>query len=90
MCAFWPVPVTAAGAVDIDPEIGRRILVVSSTEDPATPHADGIALAGLLGADLLTVEAARHTAVLTDRCADQAAAAVLGGDRIAPDTVCRA
>lgn len=90
VCAFWPVPVTAAGAVDIDPEIGRRILVVSSTEDPATPHADGIALAGLLGADLLTVEAARHTAVLTDRCADQAAAAVLGGDRIAPDTVCRA
>jgi len=92
VCAFWPVPVTATATdeVEIDPQIGARILVVSSTEDPATPHADGIALAEALGADLLTVDAARHTAVLTDPCADEAAAAVLGGDRIAPDTVCRA
>ena len=52
-----------------------RLLVVSTTGDPATPYAAGVALADALDARLLTVEGTRHGAVgLGWSCVDDAAA----------------
>ncbi|MGJ0120787.1 alpha/beta hydrolase [Williamsia sp. MIQD14] len=60
-CAFWPVPPTsqphriaAAGL--------PTTVVVSTTDDPATPYAAGVSLAGQLGARLMTFRGTQHTA----------------------------
>lgn len=62
-CDYWPVPPTMsphAPKVDGLP----RILVISTTHDPATPYEAGVKLAEALGASLLTVEGTHHTAYL--------------------------
>ena len=73
VCAFWPVkfdhshdPTSASG--------GPKVVVVSTTGDPATPYADGVALAKQLGASLITYNGAQHTVALNSdvSCVDDA------------------
>jgi hypothetical protein len=71
-CALWPTPpdplgpITAAGA--------PPILLVSTTGDPATPHASALAVAARMpSAVLLTREGEGHTVVFRgDPCVDGA------------------
>jgi pimeloyl-ACP methyl ester carboxylesterase len=62
-CVYWPVPPAGtphAPVVDGLP----KVLVISTTGDPATPYEAGVKLADELGAALLTVEGTNHTAYL--------------------------
>jgi pimeloyl-ACP methyl ester carboxylesterase len=60
-CSFWPVhPGEASHAVSA-PGL-PRVLVISTTGDPATPYLDGVHLAEQMHAALLTVEGTQHTA----------------------------
>lgn len=73
-CGLWPVPPTAARHVPHAPGL-PTVLVVSTTGDPATPYASGVALAAALDARLLTVEGTQHGAVgLGWSCVDDVAA----------------
>ncbi len=62
-CAVWPVPPTSKPhtpkATGLPP-----VLVVSTTNDPATPYQAGVDLAKALGGGLLTFEGTQHTAFL--------------------------
>ncbi len=51
-----------------------RVLVISTTQDPATPYQAGVDLADALGAALLTVDGTSHTAYLGigNTCVDDA------------------
>ncbi|MFC9895422.1 alpha/beta hydrolase [Nocardia sp. NPDC127579] len=78
VCAFWPVPnssqphrISVAGL--------PKVVVVSTTEDPATPYQAGVDLAQQLGASLITYRDARHTSALVagDECLDNAVVAYL-------------
>ncbi|NKR39958.1 alpha/beta hydrolase [Prescottella equi] len=63
-CAFWPVPNTGAPHA-IDPasvEGLPTLVVVSTTQDPATPYQAGVDLAKQLDAALVTYRGAQHTA----------------------------
>jgi pimeloyl-ACP methyl ester carboxylesterase len=72
LCALWPVPATPAPRAAA-PAAPGKVVVVSTTRDPATPYAAGVSLAGQLGAPLITFEGTQHTAVLGgDRCVDTA------------------
>jgi len=69
-CAFWPVPPTSTphkpSVTGLPP-----ILVVSTTNDPATPYQAGVDLAKELGGALLTFEGTQHTVVFEDdKCVD--------------------
>jgi pimeloyl-ACP methyl ester carboxylesterase len=71
-CDFWPVPPATpqpVGGVAGLP----RVLVISTTKDPATPYQDGVNLAKTLDAALLTVDGTNHTAYLGtgNQCVDQ-------------------
>jgi hypothetical protein len=70
-CAYWPVPPTSTAHV---PQVEGlpRVLVISTTHDPATPYQAGVDLAKALGAALLTVEGTTHTAYLGqgNKCVD--------------------
>lgn len=71
-CAFWPVPNTSQPHL---PNITGlpAVLVISTTNDPATPYEAGVALAKALGGALLTFEGTQHTAFLQDnKCVDDA------------------
>ncbi len=71
-CAYWPVPNTSEPHV---PNVQGlpKVLVVSTTGDPATPYDAGVALAKGLGGGLLTYEATQHTAFLQgNHCVDDA------------------
>jgi len=71
-CAYWPVePTSTAHAPEVDGL--PRILVVSTTNDPATPYQAGVNLAKALGASLLTVNGTNHTAYLNigSKCVDR-------------------
>jgi len=71
-CAFWPVPPTMTPHTP-DPKGLAKVLVISTTGDPATPYQDGVDLAKDLGAALLTVKGTRHTAYMLSgiSCADR-------------------
>lgn len=76
-CAYWPVPNTSEPHVPNVPGL-PKVLVISTTGDPATPYEAGVALAQGLGGALLTYEATQHTAFLKDnQCVDEAGAAYL-------------
>ncbi|TDV37545.1 alpha/beta hydrolase [Actinophytocola oryzae] len=71
-CAYWPVPNTSEPHVPNVPGL-PKVLVVSTTNDPATPYEAGVALAKGLGGGLLTYEATQHTAFLQgNKCVDEA------------------
>ena len=76
-CAYWPVANTSEPHVPNVPGL-PKVLVVSTTGDPATPYEAGVALAKGLGGGLLTYEATQHTAFLQgNACVDDAGAAYL-------------
>ena len=83
-CAFWPVPATttqhAASAPGLPP-----VLVVSTTNDPATPYQAGVDLAKQLGGALLTFNGTQHTVVFQgNTCVDDYAAAYLVDLKLPP------
>jgi pimeloyl-ACP methyl ester carboxylesterase len=70
-CAYWPVPNTSQPHL---PKVSGLppTLVVSTTNDPATPYQAGVSLAGALGGFLLTYQGTQHTAFLQGSdCVDQ-------------------
>jgi hypothetical protein len=74
LCTQWPVPATSTphriSAAGLPP-----VLVVSTTEDPATPYEAGVELADQLGGSLLTYRGTQHTVVLSGvPCVDTAVA----------------
>jgi pimeloyl-ACP methyl ester carboxylesterase len=76
-CAFWPVQPTGQPH---EPKVAGlpKLLVISTTGDPATPYHAGVNLAKALGASLLTVEGNNHTAFLQGKkCVDDAGTAYL-------------
>ncbi|MDO3648710.1 alpha/beta hydrolase [Nocardia mangyaensis] len=73
LCAAWPVPNTSDPHRVSAPGLPVTV-VVSTTDDPATPYQAGVDLAEQLGADLITFRGNRHTAALVagDQCLDSA------------------
>jgi pimeloyl-ACP methyl ester carboxylesterase len=83
-CAFWPVPPTSqphpVSVHDLPP-----VLVVSTTDDPATPYDAGVDLARQLGAGLLTFKGNQHTVVFHgEKCVDDYAATYLIDVKLPP------
>lgn len=63
VCAFWPVPPTGEPHTpDVDGI--PPVMVVSTTNDPATPYRAGVELARQLGGTLVSFEGTQHTVVL--------------------------
>jgi pimeloyl-ACP methyl ester carboxylesterase len=76
-CAFWPVPPTSEPH-ELSIEGLPPILVVSTTNDPATPYQAGVDLAKQLGGTLLTFEGTQHTVVFQGNpCVDDISAKYL-------------
>jgi predicted alpha/beta hydrolase family esterase len=63
MCTVWPVPPTGKPHTPSVPGLAP-VLVVSTTNDPATPYQAGVNLAKALGGSLLTFQGTQHTAFL--------------------------
>jgi pimeloyl-ACP methyl ester carboxylesterase len=87
-CAFWPVPSTGAPH---QPQVAGlpKVMVISTTGDPATPYQAGVNLAKSLGAGLLTVTGTRHTAYLQDiTCVDRIVDKYLLDLVVAPEANC--
>lgn len=83
-CAFWPVPPTSTPhAVNVSGL--PPVLVVSTTNDPATPYQAGVDLAKQLGGALLTFKGTQHTVVFQgNTCVDNYAAAYLVDLKLPP------
>jgi pimeloyl-ACP methyl ester carboxylesterase len=62
-CTAWPVPPTSKPHTPSVPGLAP-VLVVSTTNDPATPYQAGVNLAKALGGGLLTFDGTQHTAFL--------------------------
>jgi pimeloyl-ACP methyl ester carboxylesterase len=62
-CAMWPVPPTT-DRHEIKVSGLPPTLVISTTNDPATPYQAGVELAKQLGGSLLTYEGTQHTVAL--------------------------
>jgi len=88
-CGFWPVPPTSTPH-EIKIAGLPPVLVVSTTNDPATPYQAGIDLAKQLGGTLLTFEGTQHTVVFNgNACIDDIAARYLVDVTVPPaDTRC--
>ncbi len=72
LCALWPVPATSTPHA-APPVAPGKVIVVSTTHDPATPYQAGVNLAGQLGGPLITYDGTQHTAVFNgDQCVDTA------------------
>jgi pimeloyl-ACP methyl ester carboxylesterase len=72
LCALWPVPATSTPH-PADPVAPGKVVVVSTTHDPATPYQAGVNLAHQLGADLITFEGTQHTVTFNGNdCVDGA------------------
>jgi len=78
LCAFWPVPPTSQphtlAITGLPPTV-----VVSTTDDPATPYQAGVDLAHELHATLITYRGTQHTIALTGKshCVDDPVVAYL-------------
>jgi pimeloyl-ACP methyl ester carboxylesterase len=71
-CAFWPVPPTGGPHDPHTPGL-PTVMVISTTQDPATPYQAGVNLARDINARLLTYEGTQHTAFLQgNTCVDDA------------------
>jgi pimeloyl-ACP methyl ester carboxylesterase len=90
-CAFWPVPPTGEPH---HPQVTGLppVVVISTTQDPATPYQSGVNLARDLKARLLTFEGTQHTAFLQGiGCVDNAGIAYLVDLKLPPEEIrCRA
>ncbi|MGL4306730.1 MAG: alpha/beta hydrolase [Mycobacteriaceae bacterium] len=72
VCDLWPTVPTSyphtPSAVGLP-----KVVVISTTGDPATPYAAGVSLAAQLGASLITFEGKQHTVALSGvACVDNA------------------
>ncbi|MCT7366095.1 alpha/beta hydrolase [Mycolicibacterium llatzerense] len=77
VCTMWPVPATSRPHAPASPGPGK-VIVVSTTHDPATPYQAGVNLARELDASLISYEGTQHTVVFNgDRCVDTAVVAFL-------------
>jgi pimeloyl-ACP methyl ester carboxylesterase len=77
LCALWPEPATSSPA-PAAPVAPGKVVVVSTTHDPATPYQAGVDLARELGAPLITYEGTQHTVVFNgDQCVDSAVTSYL-------------
>jgi pimeloyl-ACP methyl ester carboxylesterase len=77
VCAMWPVPPTSAPHDVTSPGPGK-VVVVSTTHDPATPYQAGVDLAREMDASLITFNGTQHTVVFNgDACVDPAIIAFL-------------
>lgn len=63
LCAYWPVPATLSPHKLVVPGL-PKVMVISTTGDPATPYQNGVDLARELGATLLTYQGTRHAAFI--------------------------
>ena len=71
-CAFWPVPNTSEPH-EPTPSGVPPVLVISTTNDPATPYEAGVNLAKAMNGALLTFEGTQHTVFLQgNSCVDDA------------------
>jgi hypothetical protein len=71
-CAMWPVPPTSTPHPASSPGPGK-VVVVSTTHDPATPYQAGVDLAREMDASLITFNGTQHTVVFNgDACVDSA------------------
>lgn len=88
-CGFWPVPATSTPH-EINIAGLPPVLVVSTTNDPATPYQAGVDLAKQLGGALVTFEGTQHTVVFHgNACIDDIAARYLVDVTVPPaDTRC--
>ncbi len=78
-CAMWPVPPTSTPH-DATPQGPGKVVVVSTTHDPATPYQAGVDLAREMDASLITFNGTQHTVVFNgDPCVDTAVIAFLAG-----------
>ncbi len=62
VCAFWPVPPTTTPYAAASPGT-NKVVVVSTTHDPATPYQAGVDLARQLNASLISFDGTQHTVV---------------------------
>ncbi|WP_084529660.1 alpha/beta hydrolase [Nocardia crassostreae] len=77
LCATWPVPNTSTPHRISIPGLPKTV-VISTTEDPATPYQAGVDLAEQLGAALITYNGTRHTISLSgEACVDDPVIAYL-------------
>jgi pimeloyl-ACP methyl ester carboxylesterase len=86
-CAFWPVPSTGGPH---HPQVDGLppVVVISTTQDPATPYQAGVNLARDLKARLLTFEGTQHTAFLQGiDCVDRAGIAYLTDLKLPPEEI---
>jgi hypothetical protein len=75
VCTFWPVPPTSRPHQAVSPGPGK-VVVVSTTHDPATPYQSGVELARQLGGALITNDGTQHTVVFSgNECVDGPVAA---------------
>lgn len=88
-CGFWPVPPTSVPH-ELDVSGLPPILVISTTNDPATPYQAGVDLARQLDGTLVTFEGTQHTVSLQgDSCIDDIAVRYLVDVTVPPpDTRC--
>lgn len=85
ICALWPVPATSAPRPATNPGPGK-VVVVSTTGDPATPYEAGVALARQMGASLITFDGKQHTVVFNgDACVDTAVVRYLVNGVVPPN-----
>ncbi|RDH75845.1 alpha/beta hydrolase [Mycolicibacterium moriokaense] len=77
VCALWPVSSSATPHPAVSPGPGK-VVVVSTTHDPATPYQAGVDLARQMAAPLITFNGTQHTVVFNgDACVDTAVVAYL-------------
>ncbi|ULE32055.1 alpha/beta hydrolase [Mycobacterium sp. IDR2000157661] len=85
VCAMWPVPPTSEPGPASSPGPGK-VIVVSTTGDPATPYQAGVDLARQMSAPLITFEGTQHTVVFNgDACVDTAVVNYLVDSVVPPD-----
>jgi pimeloyl-ACP methyl ester carboxylesterase len=76
-CAFWPAAPTQKPH-EVKALGAPKLVVVSTTHDPATPYQNGVSLAKQLGASLISYEGSQHTVSLEgNACVDGAITAYL-------------
>jgi pimeloyl-ACP methyl ester carboxylesterase len=84
-CAMWPVPATSAPHPATSPGPGK-VVVVSTTHDPATPYQGGVDMAREMGASLITFDGTQHTVVFNgDQCVDTAIVNFFVDSAVPPD-----
>lgn len=87
-CAYWPLPAQGRAAPASSP-IGHSLLLIGSTDDPATPYPWAVAVSKQLGARLLTRDGPGHTGYLYSTCIQNWADRYLVTKRLPPaGTVC--